>query len=392
MINIYYCTDNKLFPQQVLSLISLVRTTNEPLNVINLTVEAKELAPKGKKTSELQDKFCDGLLKSKNPQSSFKSIDVSDLFREHMLKGPNLNNKFYSYFVVVRLLADLIPEIPDKVLYVDSDVMFNKDVKELWDVDVEDFDFAGRKDTFRISNYLQSGVMLMNMKRMREDGSMAKARELCATKKYMCYIDMTAINSACKLKKRISTRFNSYKYTDDCVCYHVCALREGKIPFTKKWWHRIKPDEVEVFSKKVPQMQHFVDEYLTYVKSYPQIFQTAILPKDWETIKENYKTLPLKKEEVQEEKTEEVESQNDQVFEEQNNNVVNNTEEQVVKEQQVTELQQENISEENTGEDKAEGTSVQLSFFDDENIEKKEEQAAQPDENIEKREEKLAEE
>ena len=61
-------------------------------------------------------------------------------------------------------------------------------------------------------------------------------------------------------------------------------------------------------------------------------------------------------------------------------------------EQQVTELQQENISEENTGEDKTEGTSVQLSFFDDENIEKKEEQAAQPDENIEKREEKLAEE
>lgn len=291
MINIYYCTDDKLFPQQVLSLVSLVRNTNEALNVINLTVEVKEYASKSKKTSELQDKFCDGLLKAKNPNSSFKSIDVSDLFREHLLKGPNLHNKFYSYFVVVRLLADLVPEIPDKVLYLDSDVMFNGDVKELWDIDVNDYDFAGRRDTLRITNYLQSGVMLMNMKRMREDGSMQLSRELCSTKKYLCYIDMSALNTACKLKKRISKRFNSYKYTDDCVLYHVCALREGGIPFTKKWWHRVKPDEVEIFGKRVPQMKPYIDEYLAYVKNYPELFSTAILPSDWEEIKKELPTL-----------------------------------------------------------------------------------------------------
>ncbi len=295
MINIYYCTDDKLFSQQVLSLISLAKNTNEALNVINLTVEVKEYNKKSKKNSELQDKFCDGLLKAKNPNSSFRSIDVSDLFWQHLLSGPNLHNKYYSYFVVVRLLADLVPEIEDKVLYLDSDVMFNGDVKELYDIDVSDYDFAGRKDLYKITNYLQSGVMLFNMKRVRENGSMKKARELCRTKKYICYIDMSALNTACKKRKRISKKYNAYIYRKDCIAFHVCSLREGKIPFSKKWWHRIKPDEVELFVKKVPEMRSYVYEYLTYLKNYPKLFTSARLPQDWENIKKGLPVLEYKK-------------------------------------------------------------------------------------------------
>lgn len=273
-MTIVYCTDDKLFNQQLLSLISLKENTKEALNVINLTVEVKELTPKSKKTSKEQDEFCDKLLKEKNPNSSFRSIDVSDLFRKELLKGPNLHNKYYSYFVVVRLLMDLVPDIGDKALYIDSDVMFNGDVKELYDIDVTNYDYAGRKDWYRISKYLQSGVMLFNLKRVRENKMLERAREKVTTKRYFCYIDMTAVNESCKPKDklRIDKKYNAYIYTDDCILFHVCTLREGHIPFTKKWWHRIKPQETELFVKRVPQMKKYVDEYLDYVEKYPDLF------------------------------------------------------------------------------------------------------------------------
>ena len=40
------------------------------------------------------------------------------------------------------------------------DYKFNDDVKKIWDIDVSNYDFAGRKDWYRISKYLQSGIIL----------------------------------------------------------------------------------------------------------------------------------------------------------------------------------------------------------------------------------------
>jgi len=281
MINIFYCTDDKLFGQQVISLLSLVKYTNEPLNVINLTVEVPEYTPKGKKTSEAQTKYCDDILKSKNKDSKFTTIDVSDLFRKYLFAGPNVHCKFYSYYVTVRLLADLIPEIPDKVIYLDSDVIFNNDIKELWDIDITDYEFAGRRDSGRITNYLQSGVMLLNMAKIRQSGSFRECCRLCSTKKYFCYIDMGALNTACKPKKRIGTRYNSYKYSPNCVAHHVCATREGNIPFTKKWWHRIKIDETDWLVRKIPEYKELIDDYLDRMKKNPELFTRAPKPENW---------------------------------------------------------------------------------------------------------------
>lgn len=260
MINIYYCTDDKLFKQLLVSVISLVNHTNEALNIINLTVEVPEYNKKSKKTTEKQDLFINKILKEKNPDSKFTSIDVSDLFRNKLLKGPNLYNKYYSYYVVVRLLAHLVNEIPDKVLYLDSDVIFNGDVKELYNIDVKNYDLAGRIDAGRITKYIQSGVMLLNMKEIRKDGSFEKSCQLVSHHKYFCYIDMSALNSSCKKKKVISKKYNSYKYTSECIIHHVCATREGSIPFTKKWSHRIKTDEFDLMRKYEPQYNALYDE------------------------------------------------------------------------------------------------------------------------------------
>ena len=81
-INVYYCVDKKFLVQLVLSLISLANHTKAELNVINLTVEVPEYNKKGKKFTEKEDALCEKILKEANPKSTFKSIDVSDLFRK----------------------------------------------------------------------------------------------------------------------------------------------------------------------------------------------------------------------------------------------------------------------------------------------------------------------
>lgn len=291
MINIYYSTDAKCFPQLVQSLVSLIRTTKEPLNIYNLTFELPEVRKTSKMISPEQTAFCDGLLKSVNKESSFTNIDTSDLFRRELYRGVNINNPYYPYFVTIRLLPDMIKELPDKILYLDTDVLFMDDVSKLYNIDVSDCEIAGRRDAWRITNYMNAGVLLLNLKKIRENGTFEIAREYCRTRKYLFYVDMTAVNQACKNKKIISSKFNSFKLKKDTVLFHACGVREGKIFLTKKWRHRIKPDEVDLFVPRVPRVKPIIDEYLTYVKNYPELFPTAILPADWENIKKELPTL-----------------------------------------------------------------------------------------------------
>ncbi|MDR0850090.1 MAG: hypothetical protein LBN07_01235 [Christensenellaceae bacterium] len=274
MINILYCTDNKFFVQQLLSVISLAKYTKEPLNVINLTGEMREYNPKGRSTTPAQDALLTKILKQSNPQSVFRSVDVSGLMKEYLLKGPNIQNKYYKYsaYVSVRLLAHLVSEVPDKIIYLDADVFLNDDIKKLWDIDISNVEIAGRRDDFRITRYMQSGVMLLNMKKIRENGVFDRALELVATKKYICYIDMSAMNTACKKRKLISKKLIPYKWRKGCIAHHVCALREGKIPFTKKWWHRIKIDETDFMRKLQPQYIWIYDEFDKIKAQNPQCF------------------------------------------------------------------------------------------------------------------------
>jgi len=96
-------------------------------------------------------------------------------------------------------LPELIPQ-QDKVLYLDSDVIVRKDLSDLFETDIDD-DYAGVvKDIaqvdnhLNIKNYFNSGVMLLNLKLMRENNVSAALFHNRKTAKNLTFMDQDCFN------------------------------------------------------------------------------------------------------------------------------------------------------------------------------------------------------
>lgn len=85
------------------------------------------------------------------------------------------------------MLPELLPDI-SKIIYLDADLLVNRDIKELWDTDIQDYCLAAVPDYSTVngletpypvanqevpaSHYFNSGVLCMNLDRIRAKGNM----------------------------------------------------------------------------------------------------------------------------------------------------------------------------------------------------------------------------
>ena len=105
--------------------------------------------------------------------------------------------------------------LPEKLLYLDADIMFNRDIHLLYDTVLEGYEYAAARDhygKYLVSpNYINAGVLLFNLKRIRETGLLEKARALIKTKK-LPFADQSAIIRSTQRKKMLPQRFNDQKF------------------------------------------------------------------------------------------------------------------------------------------------------------------------------------
>ena len=85
------------------------------------------------------------------------------------------------------MLPELLPDI-SKIIYLDADLLVNRDIKELWDIDIQNYCLAAVPDYSTVngletpypvakqevpaSHYFNTGVLCMNLDRIRAKGSM----------------------------------------------------------------------------------------------------------------------------------------------------------------------------------------------------------------------------
>lgn len=78
-------------------------------------------------------------------------------------------------------------------------------------MDIEGYEYAAARDHYGkylvYFNYINAGVLLLNMKEIRRTGLFEKARELIKTKK-LPFADQSAIFRSTTRKKMLPQRFN----------------------------------------------------------------------------------------------------------------------------------------------------------------------------------------
>ena len=269
MINIMFAGNYKVFDGILIASMSILKHCKEPITAYMLTMDLSEQNPNNKPLSNEHIAYLDALYKEANKESKVIAVDVRDVFLKSLDNSPN-KESFYTPYALLRLLAEDLDIIPDKVLYLDADIVANGNIKELYDIDIEKYEIAGVRDYygkfFFYPRYLNSGVLLMNMKRIRETKLLSRAMTLCNTKKVFLP-DQTAINKYAKKKLILKSRFNEQKkLKKDTVIRHFSMTLKFFPKFKKqniKPWHIDQVHEV----LKIHEFDDILDRYQEIIKN-----------------------------------------------------------------------------------------------------------------------------
>ncbi|MBR3168875.1 glycosyltransferase family 8 protein [Candidatus Saccharibacteria bacterium] len=248
-MNILYCGDKGISRGVLISILSLLKNNVEPIDVFILTIKYDEVEPFTERTAT----FLDKLVREKNSKNSVKLIDATEVFVKNLPK-----KNMSSYFTpcsMLRLYADKIPEIAklDRILYLDYDVICCRDITEFYHMDLTGIEAAGVLDIYGRKfyhyhglfkqDYMNSGVMLFNMKECIKTSMFEKAVKQCM-KRWMMLADQAALNKSISKRKIMPLKYNDQRERPDknTVLHHF----SNNFKFLP-YFHvqKVKPYEIE---------------------------------------------------------------------------------------------------------------------------------------------------
>ena len=252
MIDILYCGNYGVFDGMLTSALSILKRTEtkEPFCFHLFTMDVSHLKPDYLPVSGAQVAFFDKVIKEYNPENRVIVTDVTGLYKKE-LSGCANESAYCSPYTLIRLLADLVDGMPDKLLYLDADIMFNRDIRLLWDIDIEGYEYAAARDHYGKylinPNYINAGVLLFNMKEMKKTGIFEKAREWLR-KKELVFADQSALIRSTTKKKMLPQRFNDQKFLHKHTVVRHFSKRLFWLPYPHtdniKQWHITKVHKV----------------------------------------------------------------------------------------------------------------------------------------------------
>ena len=240
MVSVLLCGNYKVFDGALTQMISMCNRTRESVCVYLMTMDLTRLRDDFRPVTEKQADFLRDVLKEKNPQNTVRYLDMTQIY-EREFKGCVNEGAYCTPYTLLRLLADLVPDIPDKLLYLDIDIMIADDIKKLWEIDVGAFEYAAVKEKYGCwlirPDYINAGMLLMNMATIRRTGLLQKARELIRKKKLL-FADQSAIFLSTTKKKLINRIYNEQSRFDrkgTVVCHFCKRLMFRPLPHTENY-------------------------------------------------------------------------------------------------------------------------------------------------------------
>ena len=270
-MNILLSGNEKVFDGALTELISITNKTKENINCYIFTMELTRVKPEYAAIKDEQIEFLNEVIKRKNQNKKIIKVDVNDLYEKEYRNCKN-ENAYCTPYTLLRLLADLLPEVPDKLLYLDIDMMAGGDISELYNIDISDYEYAAVKEKYGsvllYPDYINAGMLLLNMKKIKETGLLKKARELIKNKK-MLFADQDAIYKATSKKLLIPRKFNEqskFNRKDTIICHFCKRLLLWPYPRTENF----KQWQIEEVHKvlKCHAFDQDLNEYLELKKEY----------------------------------------------------------------------------------------------------------------------------
>ena len=238
-----------------------------------LTASIKLEEKEYKAISSEEINILDKIVKEKNSNNFVKVIDITKKFaKEVPLK--NIKTRF-TPCCMLRLFADEIPELPkDRILYLDNDVICRKDCSDFYNQNIDDTELIGVLDYygkwfFKKKNlkfdYINSGVLLLNINKIKETKLFEKARKMCIEKK-MFMPDQSALNKLSVKKKILPRKYNEQRRLkkDTVIQHFTTSFRIFPVFHSVT----IKPWNIENVHKKLKIFEYddLFEEYKKIIK------------------------------------------------------------------------------------------------------------------------------
>lgn len=267
-MNILFCGDQGAEDGVLIATLSLLKNTPAELHFYILTMSVARFQPFSKQAAD----YLRSLLQAKNKHNTLSLIDCTDLFIDQPPTA-NMGTRFTPY-AMLRLFADKLPQIPNRILYFDDDIIVRRDIQPFYEQDLNGLQLVGVLDFWgrfffhnfherKLFDYLNSGVLLLNMDEVRRTNLFSKVRQMVQVKK-MFMPDQSALNHLATEKKIVSRIYNEqYQLHLDTKIQHFTTSFRFK-PYLHT--QTVKPWDV----KRVHSVLH-LHEYDDLLNKYLQI-------------------------------------------------------------------------------------------------------------------------
>lgn len=172
------------------------------------------------------------------PKTSTINISGQEYFTPD---GPNFNSS-WTYMVLIRAaLSKIFPNL-DTILSLDVDTIVNENISILWDIDLDGYYLAAVKEPEKSTEnflYINMGVALLNLKKLRDDKKDDEIIEALNTIQYD-YKEQDCINERCQgyIYPLISD-YNVNNYTEEAQhrkIIHYAAIKNWQqLPLVQKY-------------------------------------------------------------------------------------------------------------------------------------------------------------
>ena len=277
-MNILYCGDAGVSDGVLISILSLLKHNNEPLQIYIMTIKYENVVPFADRTAEFLDKIVKGevelaeeFARNTSQKNSVKLIDATEVFVSN-LPSKNMGS-YFTPCSMLRLYIDKVPELAclDRILYLDYDVVCCRDIAEFYHTNMDGIEAAGVLDIYGRrfyryhglfnQDYMNSGVMLFNIPECLKTGMFEKAVELCG-KRWMMLADQAALNKSISKRKLMPLEYNDQRERPDknTVLHHF-SNNFKFLPFFHV--QKVKPFEIEKVHEilKIHRYDDILEEY-----------------------------------------------------------------------------------------------------------------------------------